>query len=159
PAAAAAPSPAPSPTEGGAGRTQRRLPRRERIPAEENAPRVGRSLDGLVAEHDGRKDADTRRISGRAEDNRLVHLALPADLAEEDLPRPGDMVTATVTGSAPHHLIADSGRDGGQFLVRRTRAGQAWQQRRSTTHTHPTGPAEGPVSLGMPTLRPGTPAS
>src|SRR5699024_4477742 len=115
-----------------------------------------RSLDVLVAEHDGRKDADTHRISGRAEDNRLVHIALPPDLTEVDLPRPGDMVTATVTGSAPHHLIADSGLRGGQFRVRRTRAGDAWQERRSTTHTHPTGPAEGPVSLGMPTLRSGT---
>src|SRR5699024_7506369 len=128
------------PPEVAAERYQRLVARQERTSAEETAAQVGRSLDVLVAEHDGRKDADTRRISGRAEDNRLVHLALPADLAEEDLPRPGDMVTATVTGSAPHHLIADSGRDGGQFLVRRTRAGQAWQQRRSTTHTHPTGP-------------------
>src|SRR5699024_1278884 len=147
------------PPEVVAERYQRLVALQERISAEENAAQVGRSLDVLVAEHDGRKDADTRRISGRAEDNRLVHLALPPDLEEADLPRPGDMVTATVTSSAPHHLIADSGRDGGQFLVRRTRAGQAWQQRRSTTHTHPTGPAEGSVSLGMPTLRPGTPAS
>src|SRR5699024_654920 len=89
-----------------AERYQRLVALQERISAEENAAQVGRSLAVLVAEHDGRKDADTRRISGRAEDNRLVHLALPADLAQEDLPRPGAVVTATVTGSAPRHLRA-----------------------------------------------------
>ena len=50
---------------------------------------------------------------GRARDNRLVHVALPEGLAEADRPRPGDMIRATVTYGAPHHLIADSGAQGG----------------------------------------------
>src|SRR5699024_11308059 len=94
------------PPEVVAERYQRLVALQERISAEENAAQVGRSLDVLVAEHDGRKDADTRRSSGRAEAHRPARLALPADLAEADLPRPGGMVTATVTGSAPRHLRA-----------------------------------------------------
>jgi tRNA-2-methylthio-N6-dimethylallyladenosine synthase len=48
----------------------------------------------------GRKDAVTRRLSGRARDNRLVHIA-QCDA------EPGDLVCTTVTRAAPHHLLAD----------------------------------------------------
>src|SRR6266702_4583386 len=67
-----------------------------------NRTLLGRELEVLVAEGEGRKDTATRRVSGRARDGRLVHLA-PGDLA----PRPGDIVRVTVTHAAPHHLIAD----------------------------------------------------
>ncbi|WP_281389318.1 tRNA (N6-isopentenyl adenosine(37)-C2)-methylthiotransferase MiaB [Ruania alkalisoli] len=136
----------------------------ERISEEENAAQIGRTLDVLIAESEGRKDSATQRLSGRAEDNRLVHVGLPehmANLPEMERPRPGDMVTATITRSAPHHLIADSGLAGGTFEVRRTRAGDAWQARKEGGHSHaapgtPDGgaPAGGPVTLGMPSLRP-----
>jgi tRNA-2-methylthio-N6-dimethylallyladenosine synthase len=43
----------------------------------------------------------TGRISGRARDGRLVHVAGRAE--------PGDLVTADVTYAAPHHLVADGG--------------------------------------------------
>ena len=59
---------------------------------------------------EGRKDAATHRLSGRARDNRLVHFSVP-DGAET--PRPGDVVTVGVTYGAPHHLVADSGPGGG----------------------------------------------
>ena len=72
----------------------------------------------LVAEGEGRKDAATHRMSGRARDNRLVHFT-PQDTA----PRPGDVVTVTVTRAAPHYLLAD----GAPLAVRRTRAGDAWE--------------------------------
>src|SRR5450755_403432 len=67
---------------------------------DEAKTQVGRLVDVLVAEGEGRKDEQTLRMSGRAADNRLVHFAA----AEA---RPGDMVRAEVTYAAPHHLVAD----------------------------------------------------
>lgn len=127
----------------------------ERIAGEESARQVGRTIDVLVGEGAGRKDGATHRVTGRAPDNRLVHLALPADVVsgvpdgapsavagtpgsvdprladdlDARLPRPGDVVTVEVTRSAPHHLIADSALAGGAFAVRRTRSGDAWATR------------------------------
>ncbi len=95
----------------------------------ENKALVGTSVEVLVALGEGRKDAATGRISGRARDNRLVHVAMPTDA---EAPRPGDMVTTTVTYAAPHHLVADSG----VVDVRGTPAGDAWalaQQRPADT--------------------------
>ena len=43
---------------------------------------LGGTVEVLVAPGEGRKDAETHRMSGRADDNRLVHFALPADLPE-----------------------------------------------------------------------------
>jgi tRNA-2-methylthio-N6-dimethylallyladenosine synthase len=155
----------------------------DRVSAEESARQVGRTVEVLVTEGSGRKDGATHRLTGRAADNRLVHLAVPdevvalmagrsdADVAADDprladdldlrLPRPGDMVTVEVTRSAPYHLVADSVLDGGAYAVRRTRSGDAWVAREKTRlgggddHGHPHGaPASGgPVSLGLPGLR------
>ncbi|MBE6474169.1 MAG: tRNA (N6-isopentenyl adenosine(37)-C2)-methylthiotransferase MiaB [Actinomyces succiniciruminis] len=154
-----------------------------RITQEENERQEGRVVEILVAEGEGRRDQATARVSGRADDNRLVHAALPAGLAADDYaggaPRPGDMLTVRVTHGAPHNLIADSARcgtvpdgaavdgagrgagdriwlDGGPalFEVRRTRAGDAWERRRREAHTAPE-PDAAPVAIGMPTLRPG----
>ncbi len=157
-----------------------------RITHEENVRQEGRVLDVLVAEGEGRRDGVTARISGRAEDNRLVHVALPEHLAADDYdggtPRPGDMVTVRVTHGAPHHLIADSARcarrlsaeeaaanealsagdriwyDDGPalFEVRRTRAGDAWQRRQVESCAVPE-PDTAPVRLGLPTIRVGAP--
>nr|WP_268958088.1 tRNA (N6-isopentenyl adenosine(37)-C2)-methylthiotransferase MiaB [Occultella kanbiaonis] len=137
----------------------------ERISTEENATQVGRTVQVLLAESEGRKDTATRRLSGRAEDNRLVHVGVPdgvASLPETERPRPGDLITATVTGSAPHHLIADSGLTGGTFELRRTRSGDAWAAREraaaaaaSAAEGGPSAPAGRAVGLGMPTVRRG----
>ncbi len=105
----------------------------------ENRAQLGRVLEVLVAEGEGRKDGATHRLSGRARDNRLVHLAAVDT-------RPGDLVTTRVTYAAPHHLVADDPA----LSVRRTRAGDAWQAR-----SHVDGPA--PVLLGMPAV--GVPAA
>ena len=124
----------------------------ERISEEENRALEGTVVDVLVAAGEGRKDEATERISGRAADNRLVHVALPAGLAER--PRPGDMIRARVTHGAPHYLVADSALEGGLFELRRTRAGDAWEAgeaRKAQLQAEAEGKA--PVGLGMPTLR------
>jgi tRNA-2-methylthio-N6-dimethylallyladenosine synthase len=85
---------------------------------EENKKIVGRRVELLVAEGEGRKDAETHRMSGRARDGRLVHFA-PAGGAVDRTVRPGDVVETVVTYGAPHHLVAD----GDLLSHRRTRAG------------------------------------
>jgi tRNA-2-methylthio-N6-dimethylallyladenosine synthase len=86
-----------------------------------NQALVGSQVEVLVADGEGRKDGATRRMSGRARDNRLVHFTPPAD----EVPRPGDVITTVVSRAAPHYLIAD----GAPLAVRRTRGGDAWQAR------------------------------
>jgi tRNA-2-methylthio-N6-dimethylallyladenosine synthase len=88
----------------------------EEITYAENQKLAGTTVEVLVAEGEGRKDTATHRLSGRARDNRLVHFA-PFDTD----PRPGDVVTVTVTRGAPHYLLADDG----PLAIRRTRAGDA----------------------------------
>ncbi len=88
------------------------------ISTQENERQVGRVLELLVAEGEGRKDGATHRMSGRAKDNRLVHFTA-CDA------RPGDVVNVKVSHGAPHHLVAD----GPVLGVRRTVAGAAWQAR------------------------------
>ncbi|MFB9378015.1 tRNA (N6-isopentenyl adenosine(37)-C2)-methylthiotransferase MiaB [Kineococcus gynurae] len=107
----------------------------------ENRAQTGRRLEVLVAEGEGRKDTAHARLSGRAPDNRLVHFSVPEGAGS---PRPGDVVTVTVTRGAPHYLEAD----GPDYALRRTRSGDAWQARQDA----PAGPKG--VSLGLPTLRP-----
>ncbi len=132
----------------------------EEVCAEENATLRTATVEVLVAEGEGRKDAATHRMSGRARDNRLVHFA-----PHTTRPRPGDIVTTTVTGTAPHYLIAD----GEPLSVRRTRAGDAWEALLAPGGRPAGGPphegaarppiaplaqpAPGPVLLGMPARR------
>ena len=107
----------------------------------ENRAQMGRVVQILVAEGEGRKDGATHRMSGRAPDNRLVHFTA-CDA------RPGDVVTVALTQAAPHHLVAD----GPVLGVRRTRAGDAWQDREGAVGAPAAGPA-GSVLLGLPGLR------
>jgi len=126
-----------------AARYERLVALVEEVAWEENKNYAGQVVEVLVAEGEGRKDAATRRLSGRARDNRLVHLsacdARPGDTGV--VPRPGDIVDAVVTYAAPHHLVADE-----VLAVRRTPGGDAWEAR-----TH--GSRTTAVPIGMPTLR------
>jgi tRNA-2-methylthio-N6-dimethylallyladenosine synthase len=119
-------------------RYERLVALQDELAWDENKKLVGRTVEVLVAEGEGRKDATTHRLSGRARDNRLVHFALPADV---EAPRPGDVVTVEVTYAAPHHLNADV-----FGAVRRTRAGDAWQRTQDSPAVPPG------VMLGMPTI-------
>ncbi|OMC11257.1 tRNA (N6-isopentenyl adenosine(37)-C2)-methylthiotransferase MiaB [Mycolicibacter heraklionensis] len=112
-------------------RYDRLIELQEQISWEENRAQIGRTVELLVAVGEGRKDAQTSRMSGRARDGRLVHFA-PGSAQV----RPGDVVTTTVTGAAPHHLLAD----GPLLTHRRTRAGDSHAE-----------PAPG-VGLGMPKM-------
>ncbi|GAA0992009.1 tRNA-2-methylthio-N6-dimethylallyladenosine synthase [Subtercola frigoramans] len=137
-------------------RYERLMALQDRIAWEENEKVVGRRVDLLVANGEGRKDADTHRMSGRAEDSRLVHFDVPEG---SSVPRPGDIVSVVVTGAKPYYLIADS-LDGVPLAVRRTRAGDAFERDQSDSCEvpTPTSVADGSgvtarVSLGLPTLR------
>src|SRR5690606_20480315 len=111
----------------------------DEISWEENRKQVGKRVELLVATGEGRKDAETQRMSGRARDGRLVHFT-PTGAAVDTAVRPGDIVETTVTYAAPHHLVAD----GALLSHRRTRAGdnaEAGQR-----------PKTDGVSLGLPSF-------
>jgi len=111
------------------------------ITLEENRAQVGRTVEVMFADGEGRKDQETHRMSGRARDNRLVHVTVPDDPALR--PRPGDIAHAVVGYAAPHHLMADDG----VMHLRRTRGGDAWEAR------HGSKPASRPVvGLGLPQI-------
>jgi tRNA-2-methylthio-N6-dimethylallyladenosine synthase len=146
-------------------RYERLVALQEEISWAENRALIGTEVELLVAEGEGRKDGATRRLSGRARDNRLVHFGV-GDAVEAQLPRPGDAVTVVITQAAPHHLIADGGvgvkgesgahgEPGGSAIrtLRRLRSGDAWERRQAA-------PAQDAgklaVSLGMPSV--GVPA-
>ncbi|PRY02659.1 tRNA (N6-isopentenyl adenosine(37)-C2)-methylthiotransferase MiaB [Allonocardiopsis opalescens] len=118
-------------------RYERLVALQDAISWEQNRELVGRRVELLVAEGQGRKDDERHRMSGRAPDNRLVHFA-----AGEEPPRPGDLATVEVTYGAPHHLVAD----GAPLAVRRTRAGDAWAARQGAPAARPS------VTLGMPAV-------
>jgi tRNA-2-methylthio-N6-dimethylallyladenosine synthase len=122
-----------------ADRYQRLVKALDDITWAENRTLVGTTPEVLVAVGEGRKDAATGRMSGRARDGRLVHFAADAALV-----RPGDIVHTEITYAAPHHLNADSPLRS----HRRTRAGDAHEAARATTTSG--------VMLGLPLV--GAPA-
>ncbi|TAM84322.1 MAG: tRNA (N6-isopentenyl adenosine(37)-C2)-methylthiotransferase MiaB [Jatrophihabitans sp.] len=82
-------------------RYERLVAAQDDIAWEGNKALVGQQVQVLVSTGEGRKDEVTGRVSGRARDGRLVHVAAAA--------APGDTVVTTVSHAAPHHLIADGG--------------------------------------------------
>ena len=121
-------------------RYERLVVLQDQISWDENLKQVGRVVEVLVAQGEGRKDGATHRMSGRARDNRLVHFT-GCDA------RPGDVVEVALTQAAPHHLVAD----GPVRSVRRTRAGDAWQAGQSPPDDSDRG--GGSVLLGLPGRR------
>ena len=98
---------------------------------------VGRTVEVLISAGEGRKDV-AGRLTGRARDNRLVHLAGAVGV------RPGDVVETVITRGAPHYLLAE----GPLLAHRRTAAGDAFEGGRR--------PSTPGVSLGLPGI--GVPA-
>jgi tRNA-2-methylthio-N6-dimethylallyladenosine synthase len=148
-------------------RFERLVALQDRISHEENQKLEGAVVEVLIAEGEGERDQETQRLSGRHRDHRLVHVALPEGLPESERPRPGDVVTATVTHAAPFYLLADSALaapreqlTAQQFSLRRTRSGDAWEAGVTGVETgaacgtgHGGGEPGAPVVLGMPGLR------
>ena len=136
-------------------RFERLIALQQRISLEENEKLVGTTQQVLVSVDEGKKDGATHRLTGRAEDNRLVHFALPEGSAT---PRPGDVVTVEITRGAPSYLLADSEAP---LRIRRTRAGDAWDAAQAASCGTGDAPvtAGRAVNLGLPTLRVGVPAS
>jgi tRNA-2-methylthio-N6-dimethylallyladenosine synthase len=146
----------------------------DEISWDENRRLIGTEVNVLVGA-EARKDAATHRLSGRAEDSRLVHFEVPsansrAGAVPEAVPgaleglegaRPGDVVTVTISDAKPFYLLADSS-DGAPLRIRRTRAGDAWDRAEAescavpshgTQTTGASGDGVARVSLGLPTLR------
>ncbi|AJM77406.1 tRNA (N6-isopentenyl adenosine(37)-C2)-methylthiotransferase MiaB [Rathayibacter toxicus] len=128
-------------------RYERLVALQDAISERENLALVGREVEVLVATNEGRRDSQTQRLSGRAEDNRLVHFDVPTGSAR---PRPGDVVSVVVTKAAPFYLIADS-MNAAPLRIRPTRAGDAWD--RSQAQSCGTTSDSQRVALGLPSLR------
>jgi tRNA-2-methylthio-N6-dimethylallyladenosine synthase len=143
----------------------------EEVTWAENRRLIGSTVEVLVAAGEGRKDGATGRMSGRARDGRLVHFGearepnmLQGGEAREpnmmhrmvgDAPvRPGDVVHATVTYAAPHHLNAD----GPLVAHRRTRAGDAWEATGSAPPLAGSAPAAAGSAPATPSVMLGLPA-
>ncbi|QPR40870.1 tRNA (N6-isopentenyl adenosine(37)-C2)-methylthiotransferase MiaB [Brevibacterium casei] len=126
-------------------RFERLIAVQDEIAWEENRALIGTEVEVLVT---GLPSADSPRLSGRAADNRLVHVGLPDGTPA---PRPGDFVTATVTDAKPYFVLADTG-----YSVRPSRAGDAYDraQADSCGAPSPGSSAGGATVLGMPTIRP-----
>ena len=120
-------------------RFDRLIDLQEAMALELNQEQVGRKVEVLVATGEGKRDAETLRLSGRARDGRLVHFT-PGDAAV----RPGDVVETVVTYGAPHYVVAD----GPLISHRRTKAGD-----QSEAGIKPKTPG---TSLGLPSF--GAPA-
>ena len=132
-------------------RFERLIALQDRIGAEENANQVGTTQEVLVTADSGPKNQETGRLSGRAQDNRLVHFSVPEGA---EAPRPGDFVTVPITEAAGFHLLADPAAE--QYHLRPSRAGQAWDRWQADScgvgTTQVSSAAGGAVSLGMPTM-------
>ncbi len=127
----------------------------EEISWSENRALVGREVEVLVANGEGRKDSGTGRMSGRARDGRLVHFRAETAAGTVGDIRPGDVVRTVVSRAAPHHLLAD----GVLTDHRATRAGDvAAALRAGGASCEPTGAAapRRPVGLGLPTVGAGS---
>jgi tRNA-2-methylthio-N6-dimethylallyladenosine synthase len=98
---------------------------------------VGTTQEVLVADYEGRHDADQSRMTGRTKDFRLTHFAVDP----QNAPRPGDAVDVLISKAAPNFILAEQT----PLSIRRTRGGDATQARANEA-----GPQ--PIMVGMPTL-------
>ncbi|NDB17842.1 MAG: tRNA (N6-isopentenyl adenosine(37)-C2)-methylthiotransferase MiaB [Actinobacteria bacterium] len=121
----------------------------EEVAWSENRALLGNEVEVLITATDGRKDEQTQRISGRAPDNRLVHIGGSPTLGDgQRAVGPGDFVTARITHAAPFNLIADD-----IVSVRGTRAAQAWAAADELAVLQgEQGAAGRAVSLGLPAM-------
>jgi tRNA-2-methylthio-N6-dimethylallyladenosine synthase len=108
----------------------------QQISQEVNAEVVGSEQEILVADHEGRRDEQNARMSGRTKDFRLTHFAIDP----KNPPRPGDAVISKITSAAPNFILADEL----PVSIRRTRGGAATEDRVKESNQ--------PIMVGMPSL-------
>jgi tRNA-2-methylthio-N6-dimethylallyladenosine synthase len=96
-----------------ADRYQRLVAVQELIGYQGMQEQVGKTAEVLLSKGEGRKDGPDQ-MTGRARDNRLVHLPRHPDAG------PGDVVETVITGAAPHYVKAVE-----ILTLRRTRAVEA----------------------------------
>jgi tRNA-2-methylthio-N6-dimethylallyladenosine synthase len=104
---------------------------------EENQKQVGKIVEVLVTNHEGKKDEANAKLSGRARDNRLVHF----NFESEQVIRPGDLVEVEITYAAPFFLL--SGKPA--LKIKNTRAGDIFSESKNVDKSDK-------VLLGIPTL-------
>ena len=133
----------------------------DRISHEENLAQVGRTVEVLVAEAEGRKDGATHRRH-RPRRRQPPGAPGPARRRRPTCPRPGDLVT--VDGHA-RRAVPPGGRLRADRAARSPSgaraAGDAWDRRQNGADEHShggagdscgTGGPTGPVVLGLPTI-------
>ena len=103
---------------------------------EQNKKQIGKIVEVLVSNDEGKREQHTKTISGRGKDNRLIHFYPSADLKI----RPGDFVEVEITQAQPFYLVSDKKL----IKVRNTKAGDLWQAGREELKNQ--------VLLGIPTL-------
>ena len=104
---------------------------------EENQKQVGKIVEVLVTNHEGKKDEANAKLSGRARDNRLVHF----NFETEQLIRPGDLVEVEITYAAPFFLLSDKPI----LNIKKTKAGDIYEKSKNVDKSDK-------VLLGIPTL-------
>ena len=104
---------------------------------EENQKQVGKIVEVLVTNHEGKKDEANAKLSGRARDNRLVHF----NFESEQVIRPGDLVEVEITYAAPFFLLSDKPI----LKIKKTRAGDIFSESKNVDKSDK-------VLLGIPTL-------
>ena len=103
---------------------------------EQNKKQIGKVVEVLVSNNEGKTEQHIKTMSGRAQDNRLIHF-FPSP---EFNIRPGDFVEVEITQAQPFYLVSDK-----KILkVRNTKAGDIWQVGKEDTTNQ--------VLLGIPTL-------
>lgn len=110
---------------------------------EENQKQIGKTIEVLIGNSEGRKDGQTNRLTGRARDNRLVHIDWES---ETQPPRPGDLVSVLVTQAKPYFLIAETGD---QQKVIRTRAGDAFDALEAASCDVPLIPVQNKAAINL----------
>ena len=93
------------------------------VTLEENQMQIGKIVEVLVTNHEGKKDDANAKLSGRAKDNRLVHFSF----ADNKEIRPGDFVKVEITSAAPFFLLAYKPI----VSVRKTRAGDLFEDNKN----------------------------
>lgn len=110
---------------------------------QENQKQIGKTIEVLIGNSEGRKDDQTNRLTGRARDNRLVHIDWTS---QTQPPRPGDLVSVKVTQAKPYFLIAETDE---VPLIVRTRAGDAYELSMTESCDVPVSPLQAKNAINL----------